>query len=703
MEVVKKVAAKIRTGKIACSNYRNGLRQVPPLLWVLVGLTILPWWTQGIMCNDQLQNRLASMNGTGYFLQNYISNEILPKGRIIAAWCKPLVTYLEFLGSNNITYRIVPIASILLVGVLFVKLLRKWHFSKAIATVCGLVFLVALPITFEHTVPQTFNTMYNFSVVLLILSLGWYTDYVRTGNKKKLWITLVSIFLICTSYELFITYIPLYWFLCVWENGSPFKSSKTRNALLYLAGTGVAFLVAYKLSLEIYPTAYSGTKIGGISLAAVIPVLWTLFKNAIPGCWLFSEKYQYIIAPLLKNLSLTDIARAAGCAGVFCALLISNLKRANRTQKSALCEEERDCKNGHAKSENLKLHLQVIGVALLYMILPSLPMGLSQMYQGNDFLALPVSFFLYIPACLIIAILLCDFVGFLKSNGMGIKVIACAASVFIFAIQIMNSAIANQQNADAKRLVAIEKFLSMDYITSGLNLSTIYSPDIFETRYTLAIHDGYFTDYMKQIWGSNLQIVNLRKPEDALQQGEANLYLDAEGFYLSNGECVLYASPVQRDGEKYIVVDQNQSLLGSLDHCVYDSGYYLYGYRRQDAALTEISLDQLSGRMRNETLFVTGGDWYSDGWMGETLQLECDRTQTGKLTFSATNVNNKPVTLNWCAGEEKDTITIPAGETITFSIPLIEEMTEIQIKASPTMENNNADARTLTVLLQLEE
>ena len=132
------------------------------------------------MCNDELQSRFWSMQGTKAFFERYMVDHV-EKGRALSA---PLVTFtmwLGFWGNSSWSFRIVQILSILICVCLFGVLINKLFNNTRFAYFCALFSLLFMPVSFEHTSPNAFNALYNFW-------LGIYVFFCRSffSNKKQI-------------------------------------------------------------------------------------------------------------------------------------------------------------------------------------------------------------------------------------------------------------------------------------------------------------------------------------------------------------------------------------------------------------------------------------------------------------------------------------------------------------------------------------
>lgn len=570
-----------------CRRYRWWLL----IFGIMLALVIIPWWTQGIMCNDQVQRRALSMGGPLYFIREIIDMQVHSKGRALSSWLVPMTMYLDFVGKSHVAFRVIPILTILLNMCLFGWLTYKWFANKTLSVFCFLCMLVFLPITWEPTVPQTFINEYNFSVALLILSLAWYQNYLKSGKIGWMIATLVSFFAVCTTYELFVTYMPLFLLIYLIQKGVSHSKELMMNVVSF-GGVAVLFLLAYKGVNTLFPSEYQGNTFGSLSPKAIFPVLFWLFLSAIPGYWLvFNKTTQYLFSSeVLSSVSSLYIGNVV-CAILIALLLAILLFGLFRHAKQQMSETRQNKTKGILGRRNILIVL----TALLYMVLPALPLALSTMYQGNvgpgkGFEAVPVTYFLYFASCFLVAFLVYGLVK--RLNRIGTMVVISVLCVLVLGIQVMNAGIANVQLDDYKHLENIESLIDTNYISDSDPIRTIYSTDAFIRRNVLFIDDGHYVNYSFN-QGKSVGIHNYEKMPNEMLDSEAVLYIDDYTLFLTNNKYVLVFSPTTVKGSDYVICDRNVAEYAEYGQGVQDNNFWIYAFEKGDSGLTAVDINSV--------------------------------------------------------------------------------------------------------------
>lgn len=443
--------------------------------------------------------------------------------------------------------------------------------------------MVYLPITFELTVPNAYNTQYNYAFALLIWAMIEYVDYLHKGGRRRLFAALIAFLAVCTAYELFITYALVFILICIKEKG--LCHIETRRSIIQWTSISAVFLVLYKVTLVISPTSYGGTQLGSLDPRAIWNVLYTLFRSCIPGYWLVNDKYRYLLRFESERypLAIIDIARISALT-VLCGIIVVRILKGVNSGNRMVANDD----HGEDRISWWTAY-QTLIVSLMYMFIPSLPQALSAQYQKSEFIASPVTFFLYFPACLALAIILCKITDALRFNMIAVAMIVAMLCAGGFLVQRDNTVFANAQKADFERLQMSEEVLSTPYIESGWQVQTLYSDDLFMTRHTLAIRDSYYTIYLNQM-GSSVQVINGVHSEESLSSGQANLYIDESGdIVMTNGEYVVLFSRAERNGEGYVICNQQEARRASYEMPYAEGDLYIYAFHYDGNYLTNIS------------------------------------------------------------------------------------------------------------------
>ena len=451
---------------------------------ILIICVIFPMLTQGIMCNDEVQLRLSAQMGMGYFFKNYIVTECINKGRILGA-----IGNLKFLGylfNNKYLFRGIELCFLLIgIGLFGYIVYRFFHNVKFSIFTCTII-LIFLPITFEHAIPNAFIIVIMQPLILLELSIIFYIDYLEEKSKHAMIGCLFFFMWAMFLYEFVIVYILLFPMIYFIENIKNIKIDELIKKHLPLVACVIIYLILYFGQRYVFPTSYGGNEFGKLSFEAMIPVIKTLFLSAMPGYYCFANsKYKYLFS--LYNNGKSEIENFMNpTIWIFVVALVYILIKMFHNKK--------------IENVNFTQRILIYFSAIIFAVIPALPNSISKMYQGNVsdefFTSLPVSIYIYISVMFGIAFFVWNIV--LKRAQKYIWLLICAIIlVNAVEIQIHNNIFANQESYDYDRFVAIEDLFDLSF-WENYQGKDISAPTLYETRNTLAIEDGHWTQYLKK-------------------------------------------------------------------------------------------------------------------------------------------------------------------------------------------------------------
>lgn len=456
------------------------------LLVIIAVAAAYPILYQGVICNDELQLRLYGQMGPKALFVDVIKSEYLAKGRFLATLGN--LKFVTFFSDNIYVFRTIEVL-VLLAGMgLYGYLAYRLTQSKAFGIGLACVALTMLPITFEHAVPNAFMIEVFQPMILLMLSMIFFLNYLQ-GKKKRDMIICNILYLWAMFFrEYVITYVFIY-FLIHWirrmeEPNTRKKWVELAKAEIPFVITSCVYLILYIGQRIVFPSEYSGNQFGFDSLASVWAILKMLFVSALPGYYTFgSAKYRYLfdgykeksIAELITDPRIILVFFALSC----CLFLLWN------------------CSDKTRQKNPIKKTIAVCMVALLYAFLPALPNSVSRMYQGavtpDSFTSLPVSLYLYFSIMFGLGYLVWRMLHRMNSKWVT-AVAACAIALVACNIQIANGVFSHQQYKDYTRLVAVENVLSSGYMTN-YDGTKIAAPSFYETRNLLAVEDDHWSKF----------------------------------------------------------------------------------------------------------------------------------------------------------------------------------------------------------------
>ncbi|WP_300791460.1 acyltransferase family protein [uncultured Acetatifactor sp.] len=646
---------------------------------LLLLLVAIPLYKQKIMCNDELQTRLWSMKGFTQFFKHYAIEDYVAKGRALSAIVDPLSMYLGFLGNGNWTFRILQILSILLDAGMFSLFLFKLLKNRRFAITCGLSAVVFLPITFEHTAPNAFNTLFNIPFAFLLLSFVFFINYLETGRKRALLASLVLLFINLVSYESFVMLIPVYWGIALWKIG--IKKQTIRKSL-YPTATALLFIICYIIFGNLFKSSYSGNLLGGFSVKSSIKIIMQLAQASFPGYYLFSPKYRYLFA-YYNNIDTESFVRiflvsiVYGCIIYFLA------------------------KDKKAVSMERKKFLGFLFMGLSCVILPTFPIAVAKMYQGNvgpdAFMALPTSFFTYFAATFVCWFIIWHLIQTFRNKTLALFM-AISVACYVLPVQAMNDVFAEQQKLDFQRLLTMESLFSTE-LMKLFDGYEIKSTDLFVTKNALAVHAPYWTEFAS-LRGRDIQI-----SQEAETSGDICLYFDENQFTIRNKDEICVVTTSLNTGFGICRYAKEKCSVINYVNPIEDNGLYIYFYELSDAGLlTSSNKDNFAQKLIGDSLqnCLKEYGYYGDGWVAKNSQFQIRTGDEGILDIDI-----------YCPLEDfhDKKIYLYVNDILTEAIELQEPTKTINVNTAPNQiitlrmetnfvqENTGGDMREMTMII----
>lgn len=528
------------------------------MLIILIGI---PLCGTGVVVNDELQARCLSLQGFWEFYKvNFIS--YLHDGRPMAAIVNSFTMYLGFIGNGNTyIFRTIQLIILLMENISFSIFTGKVTNEKSVGFLAGILSIGFMPIVFEHMAPNAFVGLLGVPFLLLLVSLNLFVDSIKQNSNWKLALSMILFFLAQMSYEAFVTYVVLYILIVV--GYLKFEDLKN-NGKYYVCPliVTIVFLVLYVIGSRIFVSIYAGNQIGFESIGSSLKIIIWLLLASMPGFFLILPRYQYL-EKVYFDMDLQDWIWLATAVILFLYIVKTVLKKTYLKY--------------HDNSN--KTNIYIVLCAISCMVLPSIPLSISTMYQGNvgtnGFLCLPVTHYESFAA-----IFLISYLAVLLLHKVGKKfyiILAICFTILFGGIQMMNGIFAKEQIHNYNYLVQIEKFMNTEVFKSLDN--TVYNAsDLYKQQNTLAIHDGYWSDYCKNIL--NLQI-QLNKEE--MPNVDGYIYYDGDEFVIVNDENVIVVSQCIEYKPKAIRVSNEEYMVFVFSEYVEDNGLYIYTIQNENS------------------------------------------------------------------------------------------------------------------------
>lgn len=540
-------------------------RYIVYLLIVYIGLISAVLFEQGVMCNDEALYQLYARSGIKNFFRYFTYVQAYCKGRFLSAIPTTFFIYLGYANPAHWYVRGIAILVLFSSIVIFAKFLYEVFENINLSIVFILLSWGYMPITFEPSAPNAYVTLFGIPFILLIISLIMYVRGLKQNNKKNMIISSLLFFVPLCSYEIFITYTPLFLLLAYYytkESDFYLRIRGTINKFIYPFCSAIVFLILYIATGRVFQTQYDGTKIL-FTIKGALKIIKQLFASSIPGYFLLNGKYQFLFKyycenksdlffkSLLKNLDI----RVLVIAFIFMIVVINARKQ---------------------KTKNKTHNGLVIVVGIIFALLPLTPLAISEMYQDNvtstNFTELPVCYFTNYAICFCISYVICV-IGLKKCPTWIKNLLLVFLVILLISIQVMNTTIAKEQKKNYQRFSAIENVLNT-YLFQNINGSIIYSEDIFETKNMLAINDAYWDVYMQNKGLS----FNFTKEKD---NAAWKFYFENdEYFVLENGKEYFVLIPEDNHRE-WVYIETSEGILkkdAKNEAAVKNAGFRIYRY-----------------------------------------------------------------------------------------------------------------------------
>lgn len=456
-------------------------------VWIILAIAIFaPSIKAGIVLTDEIELRLNNVKGF-WEASRVIIGEAAGQGRITNAIPFILFSNIAFRLKTTFFFRSMSALIVILIFYLACRLVCQITENKAYSKFLFLFLLICLPFTFEHTIPNGFVAFLGMPFALILISLICFVKILQTGRKGLYFWVCSCLFVALLSYEAFIMYTPLYLFVALYYKKKRIK--ETIASLWPPASVGVLYLIIYVLQRKVLPSNYAGSTIEFKSLKDSMAIIINLFKTGIPGYFCWTEKYQYtyyrenILRPTglgkFKYFLENGMTFRLFIIFILLFLLLYGIWRG---------------KEGVVRLRN---RWGLFAAAIAYMILPSLPISVSSGYQGkvneDAFMALPVSFYIYIAGCVAVTAILWS-VFARKDTWIGLGCLALACILFLFPIQLVNERVLKIEGENWKQYLYVEQMLSTQTARSLIENQNVYAEDLYTVVATRYMYLGLITD-----------------------------------------------------------------------------------------------------------------------------------------------------------------------------------------------------------------
>lgn len=604
------------------------------LLSIIFIFTIVPMIKAGIIINDELQHRFRAMLEPLEGYKTYFA-DLKRGGRLLGSATIPIIYLCGFMFKSKFFFDTLGVLAILSNIVLFGILIKTLTKNINFAFFTCAIFMMFLPVSFEHTIPNAYNFIFCTAISLLLISLLLFNKYLYNYKKRYLIISMILFLISLTIYELVLVYSVFYLILILIKTQN-FKEICKHLIMPFVVG--VFYLILYIASSKFGVSEYLGTSVATFDISKVLGCMKNFILGSLPGYVMLIPKNQYLLSifsntpsfiseDVIRNmLSSGDILKSLfyiikSVAITF--LSIINIKSIVLTIVSFIALK----KFSVVQKNNayMNKHIIVICISLIFIVLPALPQSLTVMYQeifkdgiGPIYSA---SYFISFASIFLISYIIWNIC--IKNRALAIICILGLVGVSI-PIQAMNSVFIEAQSANYKRITDIEDFFDTKTATL-LEGRVTQAKDLYETKIALAIHDTYWDQYADKAKGLSIQTTN--------EISDSILYFNDEIFTLNIDNKVIVLSPNRLEGIYPVRIAENEFLAGNFENYVKDGSFYVYTFKKIENRLEPIELNlKFMQTDSNAKIDIVQG-FYADGWIEKNASFDIVAKMSSKITI----------------------------------------------------------------------
>ena len=672
-------AAKMTETYLACRREigRRPLYYFFALL--LLMLAAIPMYRQGIVCGEELFARLASTDGAKEFYRQ-MAAEYMGEERMLASKLLVGIIYLGFLGPVNGGFKIVQILTILIDIGLFSILMYQLVKNKGVAALCGIMLIVFVPVTFEYTAPNAFVTLYTVPFAALLSSLIFWLHYL---DCRKQWCLAGSMGLLMISViscEILVGFIPVYILLMFYRDGIRNKKNLLR--------TGLFPVFVGLLCLGVH-MAHGGGMPREESLGSVMAAVAQQVKESFPGYYMFSEKYRGL-AEMYRGITPENVVRVV-LLSVIAAILVYYLLNSARKKD---------------RERNAWKKAILVGIWLSWMLFPAVFAVADETWREYTQKDGSATWFQYFGTTALLCSLMWSLCSRIQKRS-GAILCTVGMVALLLPTQGMNDMLSWRQMENFQRLTMIEGLFSTD-VFAQLDGGVLAAEDLYETRDTLFVEEGYWSQYAKRK-GRSIELVSGRD-EEIREEPSGRLYFDGEQFCLRRGSelCVIARQPLAGDG--MIKVSEGRAQRIEYGDFTEDHGYYIWFYEwNGQGELKPMSQDKTARYTVGSTLeesIKTG--YYGDGWVNKSSTFLCRAGGEGiveiGLRFPYNRMDGKKIEV-YVENEYVDTLPVEGEQQTVVVHAAANQAVLIRLESNFEVADadKNGDTRELSYLMEYLE
>jgi hypothetical protein len=473
------------------------------LIIVLAIFVLFPILNTGFTTSDDIEIGLQSFYPEFYF--EYALNLAIGQGRL-PSFLLQYLYWLPYIFHSEAIYQCFRLLPILLNTLLFAVVVTRFLGLTHLGYLSAILYLTFLQNNWQHCLLTSYPLVFQFGLCCFFLSLLSFQNYAITEKMK--WAVICGIlylFALITS-ETFAPYFLIFLSIAmVFLKTLKIPSSFSRYISLVfpVALPLFIYLGCYLLFRLVYPSGYSGTQFAEFSIFKFIRVIVQLSVGTIPGIFYLVDSrtinatfdgfgyHQEGLFFLLNHLKADWIVKAF-LSSTFCIWLLGRQANILSRKNAALS----------------------ILIGLLFMIIPFIPLGLTEKYfiwVSNGMISYVYSHAAFFGTIFIISIILfqCRNIGY--SN----KIIRIISELVIGLVIVTASlltdyynyyVVIDQQLSDLKWKTMDCFFETVEFDKIPQN-SIIVAPSLWKSRGIVSPSTTYWSRYILAKTGKMVTVI----------------------------------------------------------------------------------------------------------------------------------------------------------------------------------------------------
>jgi hypothetical protein len=491
-------SSKIEQNKILDDNFIFKVG-----IFIVGFITFFPLLRVGLVINDDLQfSLLARELGIFDFLSDVYAT-LKATGR--AKFFNLFSLYLPYASNSFIYYKIISLGTIIINLIMVSYFMRILFKSKEIFYLSLLIGIIGIQNSWEHNPIVAFPAIFSVPIILFIFSLIFYIFYLRGKNIYFQYSSLFFYLCALFSYEVFILYLPLFFFIAYTIN-KPEKfiiKNIIKRTAPYI-GTSIIYLIVYAAFRAYYGSYYGGAQIesNSLNLSNIVRTMWQFSISSVPTYFFWDSKYRWIFYAFYNEKLYAD-------PGLFSFFQIES----SWLVKALLVFMLSTYILRFIRSDCLGKARFKIGIGLLYIFLPTLLVALTQHYQDSvlkdDQRGMQITYFSFLAFVYFSTLIIIFIKQRIRNRVLNkfyiILTGLCLASVSLI-VDNTNNYVAKYQIMSDLKWQAVNRFLKTEEYLSVPENAMIYAPSLWNIIGSVGIHDSYWSDYFRIISGKNIRV-----------------------------------------------------------------------------------------------------------------------------------------------------------------------------------------------------